>query len=73
MRCSSKCPGIHAQQTIEVEWQGKPVSLRAYVPLLQAINHGTEHRGQVAASLTVAGVEPPEIDMWSGMHAGLIG
>lgn len=61
------------ESMIEVEWQGKPISLRAYVPLLQAINHGTEHRGQIAASLTVAGVEPPEIDMWSGMHAGVIG
>lgn len=63
--------GMDPERMLEVEWQGRPISLRAYVPLLQAINHGTEHRGQVAASLTVAGVAPPEIDMWSGMHAGL--
>jgi uncharacterized damage-inducible protein DinB len=37
-----------------------PVSLF----LLQAINHGTEHRSQVATILTQLGVEPPEMDGW---------
>jgi uncharacterized damage-inducible protein DinB len=38
-----------------------PVSLF----LLQAINHGTEHRSQVATILTQLGVEPPEMDGWT--------
>ncbi|HEY3063218.1 MAG TPA: DinB family protein [Chloroflexota bacterium] len=38
-----------------------PVSLF----LLQAINHGTEHRSQVATILSQLGVEPPEMDGWS--------
>jgi uncharacterized damage-inducible protein DinB len=38
-----------------------PVSLF----LLQAVNHGTEHRSQVATILTQLGVEPPEMDGWA--------
>ena len=33
--------------------------------LLQAVNHGTEHRSQVATILTQLGVEPPEMDGWT--------
>lgn len=32
---------------------------------LQAINHGTEHRSQIATILTQLGVEPPEMDGWT--------
>ena len=38
-----------------------PVSLF----LIQAINHGTEHRSQIATILTQIGVEPPEMDGWT--------
>ena len=37
--------------------------------LLQAINHGTEHRSQVATILTQLGVEPPEMDGWTYFFA----
>jgi uncharacterized damage-inducible protein DinB len=33
--------------------------------LLQAVNHGTEHRSQVATILTQLGVVPPEMDGWT--------
>jgi uncharacterized damage-inducible protein DinB len=33
--------------------------------LLQAVNHGTEHRSQVATVLTQLGVEPPGMDGWT--------
>lgn len=55
---------------IEGEWQGKPYSMPAYVPFLQCINHSTEHREQAKASLTVAGLEPPAIDVWHWDEAG---
>ena len=42
-----------------------PVSLI----LLQAVNHGTEHRSQVATILTQLGVEPPEMDGWTYFEA----
>jgi uncharacterized damage-inducible protein DinB len=38
-----------------------PVSLL----LLQAINHGTEHRAHIATILTQLGVEPPDMDGWT--------
>lgn len=33
--------------------------------LVQAINHGTEHRSQVATILTQLGIEPPAMDGWN--------
>jgi uncharacterized damage-inducible protein DinB len=42
------------------EWW-MPVSLY----LLQAVNHGTEHRSQVATILTQLGLTPPEMDGWT--------
>jgi uncharacterized damage-inducible protein DinB len=42
-----------------------PVSLF----LLQAVNHGTEHRSQVATILTQLGVEPPNMDGWTYIEA----
>ena len=42
-----------------------PVSLF----LVQAINHGTEHRSQVATILTQLGIEPPEMDGWAYFDA----
>jgi len=42
-----------------------PVSLF----LLQAVNHGTEHRSHVATILTQLGVEPPEMDGWTFFFA----
>lgn len=38
--------------------------------LVQAINHGTEHRSQVATILTQLGIEPPDMDGWSFFFAG---
>ncbi len=42
-----------------------PVSLF----LVQAINHGTDHRSQVATILTQLGVEPPDMDGWAYFDA----
>ncbi len=37
--------------------------------LLQAVNHGTEHRSQVSTILTELGVTPPEMDGWAYFFA----
>ena len=42
-----------------------PVSLF----LVQAINHGTEHRSQVATILTQLGIGPPDMDGWTYFDA----
>ena len=39
--------------------------LPASLILIQAINHGTEHRSQISTILTHIGIEPPEMDGWN--------
>lgn len=46
------------------EWT-MPVSLF----LLQAINHGTEHRSQVSTTFTQLGIEPPDMSGWAYLDA----
>jgi uncharacterized damage-inducible protein DinB len=43
--------------------------MRVSLFLLQAVNHATEHRSQVATILTQLGVEPPEMDGWTYFFA----
>ena len=45
-------PQVTAQDSVTVNWDGAPRSVPAIVILTQAINHATEHRAQVAATLT---------------------
>ena len=40
-------------------------AIPAWVVLLQAAYHATEHRQQVATMLTQLGTEPPEPDLWA--------
>jgi uncharacterized damage-inducible protein DinB len=40
-------------------------TLPAWVVLLQAAYHATEHRQQIATMLTTLGLEPPEPDLWA--------
>ena len=43
----------------------------AFVILLQAVNHATDHRSQIATILTQLGIEVPDLDLWSWDEAGL--
>lgn len=43
---------------------GEPVRTLAAVLLVQAIDHGTEHRTHIKTCLTQQGIEPPSIDSW---------
>ncbi len=52
------------------EFGGRPFEMAAFVPLLQSINHGTEHRSHIATILGAAGLEPPELDCWAMWDAG---
>lgn len=49
---------------------GEPSELDTTVLIVQAINHGTEHRAHINSILTQLGVEPIEIDAWAyaGAH-----
>lgn len=35
------------------------------VVLIQAVNHGIDHRSQIATLLSHQGIEPPELDGWA--------
>ena len=35
------------------------------VVLIQAVNHGIDHRSQIATLLSQQGIEPPELDGWA--------
>ena len=56
---------------VEVTGDDPPGTWRmpASLILLQAVNHGTEHRSQVSTILTQLGVEPPEMDGWTYFFA----
>jgi len=57
----------HAGRKVKVTGDDPPGTWWMPVSLfqLQAINHGTEHRSQVATILTQLGVEAPAMDGWA--------
>jgi uncharacterized damage-inducible protein DinB len=63
----------HAAQdrTVDVIGDDPPGTWRMPVSLflVQAINHGTEHRSQVSTILTQLGVTPPDMDGWAYFDA----
>ncbi|MGH2531755.1 MAG: DinB family protein [Thermomicrobiales bacterium] len=52
-------------RVLEGTWRGEPYAILLSTFLIQAINHGTDHRSQIATTLTQQGVEPPRIDGWT--------
>jgi uncharacterized damage-inducible protein DinB len=55
---------------VEGEWRGGPYSMPAYVPALQCLQHSAEHREQAKAGLTLAGLKPPDTQVWAWQDAG---
>ena len=41
----------------------------ASVVIVQALNHGADHRSQICSILTTLGIEPPGLDAWSWAEA----
>ena len=56
--------GFDASRVLRGVRNGEPYVMSALVPMLQAINHATEHRVHMASILTQAGIEPPNLDGW---------
>jgi uncharacterized damage-inducible protein DinB len=61
----SAAPNVKAGDSVEVNWQGTPRMVPLTIFLTQAINHATEHRAQIMATLTHIGIEPPSLDGWT--------
>lgn len=51
---------MHRQIRLSDGWK-----IEAWLLILQAINHATEHREQIKSMLSALGVTPPEIDGWA--------
>jgi uncharacterized damage-inducible protein DinB len=51
--------------TVTTTWRGEGYTLPVWLLLVQAVNHATEHRAQVAAILTQQGIAPPGLDGWT--------
>jgi uncharacterized damage-inducible protein DinB len=49
----------------EFPFEGNIYPMPISVFVTQVINHGTEHRGHIRASLSSNGIEPPEVDAWA--------
>jgi uncharacterized damage-inducible protein DinB len=52
-------------EVLDVEFAGRPHRLAVATLYVQAINHATEHRSQIATILTQQGVEPPDFSAWA--------
>ncbi len=53
------------EEVLTGEYQGRPYALPVATVYVQAINHATEHRSQIATILTQQGVEPPDFSGWA--------
>jgi uncharacterized damage-inducible protein DinB len=56
---------IDADRVIQIEYDERLHNIPATLILLQAINHGTDHRSQIATLLSQHGITPPEVDGWA--------
>jgi uncharacterized damage-inducible protein DinB len=50
---------------VQIDWDGTPRDVPKSISLTQAINHATERRAQIMATLTQLGIEPPDLRGWS--------
>jgi uncharacterized damage-inducible protein DinB len=57
--------GFRPTRVLKGTWRGQPFTMRAIIPLMQVINHATEHRAHIMTIMTQQGVQPPEIDVWA--------
>ena len=66
-RLEESATQVAEEREVEVIGDDPPGTWRMPGPLLllQAVNHGTEHRSQVATILTQLGIQPPEMDGWT--------
>ena len=44
---------------------GEPYELPVMVPLMQAMQHATDHRSQIATVLSQIDIQPPDLSIWA--------
>jgi uncharacterized damage-inducible protein DinB len=52
-------------EVLKGEYQGRPYALPVATVYVQAINHATEHRSQIATILSQQGAESPDFSGWA--------
>ena len=62
--------GHDPEQVLRGDFRGQTYEMSVSIPLLQAINHATEHRAHVMTVLSQCGVEPPVLDGWTYWRTG---
>lgn len=52
-------------QVLQLSYQGQSYEVPAIFVLIQAVNHASDHRSQVATLLSQQDITPPELDGWA--------
>jgi len=61
---------VSETRTVDVAGDDGPRTIPAWIILVQAIDHGREHRTHIATMLTQLGIEPPDMDGWQFQYSG---
>jgi uncharacterized damage-inducible protein DinB len=56
---------VQPGDTVQIDWDGTLRDVPKTIILTQVINHATEHREQVKATMTELGIEPPNLQSWA--------
>ncbi len=56
---------IRNDKILRGTWRGQPYAIPTSTFLIQAINHGTDHRSEVCTIMTQQGIVPPGLDGWT--------
>lgn len=60
---------LRPDDMLAAEWRGERFETPTVVPLMQALDHGSEHRAHIVSVLTQHGVDVPSRDAWSYWQA----
>ena len=54
-----------AEEVFEIQRRSGPAAMTDWLALVQALQHGDDHRNQLATVLSRHGIEAPELDLWA--------
>ncbi|MBI2863343.1 MAG: DinB family protein [Chloroflexi bacterium] len=66
-------PETAPNRPLKLRRREKTTEIPAYIQVIQAINHSTEHRTHVMTILSQLGIDPPSLDGWTyGQALGVV-